>query len=243
MTQGLFGPCVNRLIPGRSKFDPDLHPGFAPSVPSGAGDDYLRFVEAECPVDSGELLGSLELEERDGKAWVSSDTLHGGIILEWGSCHIPPSRILSRAAARAKAALGERLADKAKAEKDPGKALVDRIRAERLIQEGRMQKEADALREAFRKRLAATLKAQAQGLSRAQREELGSALLRRFVPTQVPQTEPILESIKAQFRSTLERASRRPSRRVIETMRRWEPLRDPSDLARLLLRRRGRARS
>lgn len=180
---GVFGPCVRRLVPGRSKFDPDLHHGFAPSVPAEAGPDYLARVQAECPVASGELLGSLRLEERDGKAWVSSDTLHGGIALEWGSCHQAPRRILTRAAAAATGRLAEQPVPEGLT---PEQRMVERIRRERMAQRAAGQAEADRLREDFRRRLAARLRETVATAPAADREAiragLREAIASRFAP-------------------------------------------------------------
>ncbi len=95
---GLFGPSRFTIEPDRSKFDPDLHPEHAPSVPEDKADAYFELVMRRVPRVSGATAASALLHKRDGKAWISFGTAYGGIATEWGSYAMPAKRILSSSA-------------------------------------------------------------------------------------------------------------------------------------------------
>lgn len=212
------------LISGRIKFDPDFYPD-APSVPVEQGDEYLQLVRSRCPIDEGPLLDSLQKEERDDRAWVSSDKDYGGIILEWGSEFIRASRIMSGAAAELRARTPERgeqlrAAFESEQIRDVEERLAEDLRG---ILGGRELRRARA-----GLRGTEALRAEHGFL-----ESIEDRLVGAFQAAE-PMTFRQLEMLRRPFRGTATRFARRPPASMLRRLATGEPLATLEGLFRLL---------
>ncbi len=225
MSTGLFGPCVNKLIPGRSKFNPAQHPNHAPKVPVEKADEYFELVKSRTPVRSGRLLRSLKLHKGPKWAWVSSDLIYGGIALEWGSCHQPRRLILSSSAR--------------KFTKDD---TTPQMKAQRKRFTRQLRADANKrLRGGLREELRFTLTDHhASDLDTAirVRDRLRGILREKLGPRKLDDPLPyhLLERIKRPFRSTLSTPATKPGKQLLARLRRIETMRDLRGLVERLTR-------